>query len=92
MSVLIEKPERERAMCHGGARSERGSQERDLGHLFTRRARLFRLARVDIEPVRALRRSRDGNRNQLAILPGSGSALPADDGIERDEAGEFIRR
>src|SRR6185295_9199829 len=90
-SGLVEQLEGERAVGGGGAGPQRGGEHGGLDDFLPGGARLLRVPGVHVETVRALRRARHRERDQLAVLARDLPVVAADDGIQLDEALELRR-
>ena len=79
-------------MGGAGSGAQRGGDQYGFGKFGFSYAVFLCTLRVGVEAVRALRRHRDGDRNQFAVLARDRAILAGDDLIEVQPSFEFLRR
>src|SRR6266536_2492099 len=88
----IEELECQGSVRDGRSRPQRGGEKRSFRDFLPGGSGLLGVPGMDIQAVRALRGTRDGEGDQLTILAGDFPVVPAHDGVELDEALELRRR
>src|SRR5258705_8283613 len=85
----VEQLEGEGAVRGGRPGPEGGRQQRGLRHFLPRGARGLGVPGVHVEAVRALRGARNGDCDQLTVLPRDLAVVAAHDRVQLDEALEL---